>query len=288
LNKAVPRRDEILRAIDSVESLPTASLILIRDLQNPEVSAADVARAVELDPSMTANLLRLANSAYFGAPRAVGSVREAVFRLGTKRIFNLVITTLAAPLLHRPVRGYDMPPDESLKHSVAVAVGTEALAAELGLTPPVRAFAAGLMHDIGKLLFGTFLEVEIEPVLALAASEKVSFDEAERQVLGIDHAELGALLLESWHLPGDIVQAVRFHHRPDAAPSHNPLITDLVHVADQLCTMGGLGNGVDGLNYRPSEATLARLGINNHRAERTLSAIMSGLSRLDEFVQACA
>lgn len=284
----LPRRDDILESLGSVEALPTGSVILIRSLQDPEVSAAEIARAVELDPSMTANLLRLANSAYFGSPRAVGSVQEAIFRLGTKRIFNLVITSLAAPLLRRPIRGYDMPPEDSLRHSVAVAVGTDALARELGLAAPPRAFAAGLLHDIGKLLFGTFLEVEIEPVLALAAGEHVSFDEAERQVLGMDHAELGAFLLESWHLPEELVEAVRWHHRPAEASADHPLLTDLVHVADQLCILGGLGNGIDGLRYRPSPETLARLSMNNHRAEKTLSAIMSGLSGLDEFVLGCA
>ena len=103
-----------------------------------------------------------------------------------------------------------------------------------------NAFTSGLLHDVGKILLGTFMEVDVEPIVHLAKTELISFNVAEQRVLGIDHAEAGAALLEAWELPELIIRAIRWHHTPEDYEG-DPLVVDLVHVADALCLQGAIG-----------------------------------------------
>ena len=275
------RREEILSSLESVPSMPAAALEAIGLLQDPEVDIANLMRAIEYDPGLTSNMLRLANSAYYGGSRTINSLRDAIVRLGTKCILQLVVAGAAAPLIRPAVAGYDLAPGELWKHSVAVAVGAERLPAALGIAPPDHAFTSGLLHDIGKIVLGTIMEVDAGPIMALALEEGISFEIAEQRMLDIDHAEAGSALLESWELPEAIVQAIRWHHNPKGF-SGDVLAVDLIHVADALCLQGAIGAGSDGLQYRPSREVVERINLTTLAAETTVCGILEGLSELSE------
>ncbi len=166
-----------------------------------------------------------------------------------------------------------------IDHLVAVAIGAEQLAKELHFTAPQYTFTAGLLHDIGKVVLGTFIEVDAEPILQRAFEEQLSFERAERAVLGIDHAEVGAALLESWHLPEEIIAPVRWHHAPDDAAG-DFLVADLVHAADTLSIQCGLGVGIDGLNYRVSPSVMTRLHLKTAVAERVTCIMLSEMQSI--------
>jgi putative nucleotidyltransferase with HDIG domain len=197
-------------------------------------------------------------------------------RLGTKWLFHMAVGAAVSPLAQSRVSGYDMPPGELLTHSVAVAVGTEQIARMLKQEASGYAFTAGLLHDLGKIVLGTFVAVDAKPIKALAFTQNVSFDEAERQVLGIDHAEAGGVLLEHWRLPAPVVEAVRWHHRPENSPNGEGAAA-LVHVADDLCLLAGLGTGSDGANYKPSRQAATRLHMSAADTEKVMFGIMAGL-----------
>jgi len=273
------QRAQVLQKIRSIPALPAASSAVAELLRDPEVEIDDVVRAIEFDQSLTSNVLRLANSAYFAGPRTIGSVRDAVVRLGMNRIFQLVIMTAITPMVREEVHGYDLAPGKLLEHSIAVAVGAEELALELKLHPPLYTFTAGLLHDIGKVVLGTFLEADAESILALAYGENVSFEEAEQDVLGINHAEAGAVLLDTWNLPSGIVDVVRFHHAPDFFGG-GVLPVDLVHVASNIASEVGFGRGVDSLRYRMSPNVISRLQYRPSMAESIACKMVAGI---DEF-----
>ncbi len=176
----------------------------------------------------------------------------------------------------KPVKGYDLPPGQLLDRLVAVGVGAEELGRVLALNPPHYTFTAGLLHGIGKIVLGTFIEIDAEPILKLAFEEQVPFDEAERRILGIDHAEVGAALLEYWNIPEEIVQVVRWYNRPDQFPG-DPLVVDLVHYANILSIECGLGTGIDGLHYLPSPVVLERLHPKTLIAEQVTCRMLSEL-----------
>ncbi len=272
------RRNEILSKVSSVPSLPGSATQAIQLLQDPDVDMEELARVIEYDPGLTANLLRLVNSPYFGTPRSASSVKEALVRLGTNDFFQLVVASAVAPMLRLAVKGYELPPDDLWEHSVAVAIGSGELAAVLGLTPPDHTFTAGLLHDIGKILLGTFVEVDALPIMEIALEGGVPFEVAEQQVLGIDHAEVGAFLLESWNLPPCIVEAVQWHHMPECFPGDSPVV-DLIHIADALSMIEGIGTGSDGLHYRLSGQAAKRLNLKPQIMEAVGCKV---LARLDE------
>lgn len=253
--------------------MPTAVQKAVVLLGDPDVDMGELSKIIELDPGLTSNLLRLANSAYFGGTRSISSVREAVVRLGAANLTKLLTTAGLAPIAHQEIKGYDLPPGMLLKHSITVAVSAEELARQLGLHAPEHTFTSGLLSDIGKIVLGTFLAVDAEPILVLAQDKGLTFEKAEEEVLGINHAEVGALLLDFWELPENIVQVVRWKYDPMGFPGRD-LALDLVHVADALAKMSGIGLGLDGLNYRPSDSVAKRLELTSEVIDRTMSEVL--------------
>lgn len=255
------RREEIIASIASVPPLPTASTEVIRLVRDPNVPSAKIAQAIEYDPSLTTNVLRLANSSFFGFPRSVSTVKDALFRLGTNETFQLVVAATVGKMAQTPAMGYDLSGRDLWDHLVGTAIGSVRLAQTLDLEIPSYTFTAALTHDVGKVVFGTFVEVDAESIRALAYEKKVSFEQAEQKVLGIDHAELGALLLEHWNLPEYLVEVVRWHHQPENCPGDHRHTANVVHVANVLCLMAGVGAGLDALSYKPSPHAMEQLGL---------------------------
>jgi putative nucleotidyltransferase with HDIG domain len=280
VNKAT--RDRAIGQLRSFPAMPATATNVLRLLREPDVNASDVELAIKYDPGLTANTLKLANSAYFGYPRSISSVRSAVVRLGWKRVYQLVVASCMSKLMDRPLPGYDLPPGELWRHGLAVSVAAEHLARTLNLKSSEEMFTAALLHDIGKMALGNLVDADFRQI-AGAASEGLSFEAAERQVLGIDHAEIGAQVLERWNLPPELVEVARWHHDPDRA-SISGCVVDLVHVADVLCLVLGIGAGRDGLGYKPSSEALSRLRIEPSHLEEVGSEILQSVEEMWEIL----
>jgi putative nucleotidyltransferase with HDIG domain len=273
-------RNAILARVKTVPSLPSVVIKLRQYLNDPEVSFDQLARVIEYDPGLTANVLQLANSAYFGWSGTIKTVKEAITRLGTNRVFQMVLCMSVAPLVRKPVKGYDTDSEGLWRHSIATAICAEKLIEALELEGLEEAFTAGLLHDMGKIVLGTFVEVDDEPIKEIMAADGLAFNEAEQMVLGIDHAEVAAELLGSWKLPAEVVAAARWHHQPHRAEEQHRRLVDLIHVADVLCINFGWGGGSDSLKYRLDESASERLGLDVSTAELVGSQVLIGLEEL--------
>jgi len=271
----------VLAKIRSLPSVPGTAANVLRLLRNPRMDALRIERAVRYDPGLTANILKLSNSAYFGYRGTIASIRQAVVRLGWNRMYQLIIATSIHGVMEEPVPGYELPRGELWRHSIGVAVAAEALVRELKLPPSEEAFTAALLHDVGKLVLGVFVAADFDAIQDLAA-QGMSFEEAERRVLGIDHCEAGGRILQSWFFPPVLVSAARSHHEPDSVEPTSALL-DIVHVADMICLMFGMGLGQEGLQYRPAEGALTRLRIESIHLERVGSRVVS---EVDEVMNA--
>lgn len=278
----IHKRD-ILKRVSSVPPLPAVLMKLHECCMNQDADFAAMAKVIETDPGLTANLLRLANSAYFGARGTIGSVAFAISRLGLKRVHQIAMAVCVAPIARKPVNGYGLDPNALWEHSLATAMAAEQLAADLPEVDGGDAFTAGLLHDLGKLILGMFVENEYREIRRLVTDDACSFDEAERSVLGTDHAGVGAMILRHWDLPAGIVEAVRWHHHPGGSQARDPLV-DLTHVADILCMDIGWGQGIDGLQYRQDESAASRLGITNARGEEVVCRVLTGLEEMKELL----
>ena len=270
------RRDEVMSKIPDIESMPAAAAEATKLLSDPESDMADIERVIEYDPGLTSNLLRMANSAYYGVPEPIGSVRNAIVRMGTYQIYQMIVSWGFSSLARQGVPGYRLTPGKLWEHSIGVAVGAEQISSDLSFQSADHAFTAGLLHDIGKIVLGTFVEEDIDSILQIVNQEKTSFEVAERQVLGVDHAEVGAALLEHWDFPTDIVEACRWHHQPESLTDESPVL-DLVHVADSICLMGGIGVGIDEAHYQTSPKIVSRLNLEAAMTDKIVSEILSKL-----------
>ena len=272
------RKREIISKMKSFPSMSGIASKVLNLLDDPSSNAGQVEQLLKQDPSLTANLLKLTNSAYFGIPSKIGSVRHAVVMMGWKKVSKLVIAACVNAMTDRQIVGYDLAPGVFWQHSVAVSVTAEGLMRELKIAESDEIFTAALLHDLGKLILGGFVEKELEEIEKTAA-RGIPFQMAEQEVLGTDHAEIGGLMLESWSFPTELVTAVRWHHDPDSAPQTNTM-TDIVHVANVLCLMIGIGIGVEGLRYEPSVLATKRLGIKPTQLELIASQTLEWANEL--------
>jgi putative nucleotidyltransferase with HDIG domain len=261
--------EEILARVKQLPTLSAAVARVAELARDERSSAADFEKVIRPDPALTANLLRIVNSAYFGLRTRAESVRQAVTLLGVRRTSEVAAAAALAPIIPGRLPGYQVEAHALWLHSVAVAVLSERLSGELRVKRPDLTFTAGLLHDVGKLAIGAFVEGASAEILARVREDGLSFVSAEREVLGVDHAEVGGMVSEAWRLPQAVVDAARWHHRPGEAPTRaDRTLVDLVHVADALAHSLGMGTDIGEMARTVDEGTESRLGIRARCLER--------------------
>lgn len=263
--------------------MPAAALKLLTLLKDENTSNVQIEQILRYEPSLTANILKMTNSAFFGLPKKIGSIRQAVLLIGWKKLIQIVLASCVSAIIDKPVQGYDLSAGDLWRHSVAVSVASELLVKELKLTVPEEVFTAALLHDVGKMVLGRYVKDDIS-VIDGEEMQVMPFEQVERTMFGIDHAEIGANILTNWSFPPEMISAVRWHHDPDGAPKYSHLI-DVVHVADVLCLMSGIGMGREGLQYRPSPAACERIGLTEAHLEKVASQTLQWANELAASLQ---
>jgi putative nucleotidyltransferase with HDIG domain len=251
--------NEILAKVDSFPTMPGAGTQLLVLLEEPDTPVSEIEEILRYDPGLTANVLKLANSAYFGVPSKIGSLNQAVILLGLKRLIQLVVASCVSAVMDKSIAGYDLPAGDLWRHSVAVSIASEALVKDKKKHGAMDVFTPALLHDVGKLVLGSFVEEELETIKRIAA-KGVPFVVAENMILGTDHAEVGARILAHWNLPADVINAVRGHHDPDSSDASN-LQMDVVYLANLLCQTSETSGEASGDAVELSPTVIDRLGI---------------------------
>lgn len=233
-------RRMLKRRVDALKSLPTfpESVIRINQLiaqDDPDESFASIARVIETDPVLCARVLRLVNSAFYGSGGAIVTVYDALVMLGFDVVRGLVLSASVVDL--NAEKGAL---DGLWEHSFGCAVAAGAIGRTLGLRGVQEISAAALMHDIGKIVLQSQLPDEYPTVVAHAVDRGVPIREAERAVLGVDHAEIGDWLCRRWRLPPPLAEPIALHHEPSQAKKHQQA-TCVVHIADILVRGYGFG-----------------------------------------------
>lgn len=279
------QREKVLAKIKSLPAMAATASKMTKLLEDPNVNIHELVDTIKYDPGLTANVLKLANSAYFGFARSVSSIRHAITLLGMKQVHRLVVAASFSSLMSKSVVGYELPEGELWRHSVASAIAAEKLCEMVKVTVKDTSFTAGLLHDIGKLILSSFVEKDFSEIEKTALVEEESFEKAEKEILGIDHAEVGGAILEQWRFPKELVDAVRWHHHPEVCKGESRMVVDIVHVADALCLTEGIGVGREGLQYRPSEEALKRLNLRTLMLEAIISQTMTGMEELKDLLE---
>ena len=237
-------KQELLHRLQSARQLPTLPAVLmplLKYLERP-FDSQDMHQIVNLisqDESLAARCLQIANSPLYGSAREIDSVQAAVVTLGLERIHQIAISCTVLKLL--PSRG-DLSPSSFWAHSLGCALVAHEFAGRIGFPDGAKAYAAGLLHDLGIVALLATVPADFIHALGLARSKGIALHEAEQAILGVDHGQAGAMVAQHWQLPPALCEAIRFHHDPEQA-SANPLLVALVAFSDQLCRLSGIGYG---------------------------------------------
>ncbi len=245
------KEEAIKRVVDGIAGLPTLPLILdktTRMLDDPDVSASDVGRVIVKDQSIASKVLRLVNSAFYGCPRQISTISQAVVILGFNIVKNIVLSVSVFESFSQDSETDEFDRYAFWEHSIACGAATRVISKHLGVKDSEEAFVGGLLHDIGKLVLEQFLTEEFLKIVHLVQEKGISITEAEKEVLEITHPQVGRYLAQKWNLPQLLEETIAYHHDPTSADFQHKLVS-AVHLADAI--VKGLGVGYSGDDLVP-------------------------------------
>lgn len=251
--------DEIKKKIEKIDQLPTLPIIiteLLGLLDNPKSTPREINELIKNDQALTSKTLRLVNSSYYGFPRKIATVTEAIVILGFDTIRNLAVSAGMVKLL----KGKGIFDKEKFwHHTVAVAFMAKLIAQNVKYQNPEVAFVSGLLHDISKIFEDLYFNAEFIKALKMSEETGKPLNEAENEILGYDHGAIGKRLADSWNLPKPIVASIAYHHdlEKNIFPEHEQLVA-IVNLADTLVRLKKIG---DSGNYGKNLVSLKIMGI---------------------------
>ena len=241
---SLPDLKKIIAGIDDLPTLPRTVLKITELINNPNSSAKDLAGIITDDQVLTARLLKLVNSSFYGFPQRISTVTNAIVLLGFDAIRSLLLTTSVFDLFAGGNKKLKQDQEKFWDHSLGCAVGAKVVGNYLRHDKIEELFVSGLLHDIGKIVEMQYLPEKFAKVAATIKKDNILMITAEEEVLGYNHTEIGKLLAEKWNLPVKLEQVIAHHHEPAAAGSF-VLEASIVHLADILCRALNMGHGGD-------------------------------------------
>ncbi len=272
---------EDLDRIDSVPMLPELVARILKMMDDPQVSAYQLAKVVAKDQSLVSAILRVVNSAYYGLLCRVASVSQAVVLLGFRTIRNLVLTATVMNAYGGRSSSGIFDRSAHWRHSIGCAAAATVLAKQWRKSEPEGAFLAGLVHDIGRVIMDQYFPDEFEKALALADWDAIPLTQAEERVFdGFTHADIGRHVAQKWKFPDDIVSGIGGHHGPGEQGSWGNLAA-VVHIADVMAHRAGLAVGT----WQPEldEAALEAIGRSEEQVEELNEMFLEEYKRSDIF-----
>ena len=245
-DKAVDQQDlkkKIKKAVKDLPPMPTVVIKIQQLLFDPNSTAQQVADFIERDQAIAAKVLKMANSTYYGMSGKVSSVHHAAVILGFKALGELCTIAAFSDFMGNKLPGYGYLSDELWKHSLAVAGAAKLIAEKINPQIIHEALTAGLIHDIGKLILDPYVLEQRETFDEFMQDGNQTFLEAEKQILGFDHAEIAAEICTHWKFPESLTQAIQYHHHPSR--SHGNEMAFILHLADYIAVLSGSGYDLD-------------------------------------------
>ena len=271
-------------AIHGVNELPTLPSVLGRILStaaDPEASALDLGKHISADQSLSATLLKLVNSAYYGFHRQIKSLTQAIVMLGFLEVRNMALTASAFRILGRSATGYDRV--QLWRHSVASAMAAEELTSKLKLERE-GCFEAGLLHSIGRVVLDTLYPDEFDACVTRAQDQGITLEESCRQDFGgLTPADAGSLLVEYWSLPEDVVGAIRYQDRPEEAENAQQLAR-VVALSKYIAQTAGYAAPGDGAAQEFPRASAEALGANDEIVSGIRETLEESRDKIDELI----
>ncbi|MFP4014216.1 MAG: HDOD domain-containing protein [Chitinispirillaceae bacterium] len=278
------RYSRIIESIDSLPSLPSIVMKLMQVVNSPDTSAEDAAELIERDPALTSKMIRLANSAFYGIPRSISSVSSAVVILGFNTIRSLVLSATVVQMFEGVKQSVDT--DRFWKHSIVTAMTAKTIVRHfmsVRMMDPESAFCAGILHDIGKLIFSQYTPDDYQSVYEYARDNSVPLVTAEETVMGINHAQVGKILADRWALPIDLEYCLIHHHSPENADKVDDLV-NIIHLSNIISHQLGCDLWEGEVTSAENEQCREVLKIKDDDFNRITAKMAESLDKSDEFM----
>lgn len=280
---------------DSIKILPMAGIRVLSMLGSDDLDLTEVSEIIRLDQALSLAVLHKANSACYGVPGREFNIKEAILRLGTKKLTKLIVMQQAVESFQETLHSFDLHAGSMWLSAIGGAYIAESLAEQHDPENQELVFVCALLRDIGKILIESTHGETYDSLISEQLTSTDTFSDAETATFGMDHAEIGALMATQMGLPIQITNAIRFHHAPPSIndTDHSVLI-DIVHASDVISLWAGAAVGSDGLQYRISQTVFDRLGITRDNVECEITKMWKKLHQAtlllsnDEIERRCA
>jgi putative nucleotidyltransferase with HDIG domain len=272
--------ERILAGVDKIPPMPQVVFKAQKILADPDSSTNELASLLETDQAIAAKVLKMANSAFYGMRGKVASVKHASLVLGYRNLGEIITAAGIQKTLEKKLPGYGLESEDLWRHSLSVALGSKIIAERKNPDLEMVGYTAGLIHDIGKIILDPYVLEQKDAFDSILVGEQQTFLDAERQLLGFDHAEIAAEICEKWGIPETISSAIRYHHSPTTALEVE--LAFILHMADYISLISGDGDEGDKFLYELEDGTMDFLDLDQDDAgDLTLEIAESVANMLD-------
>jgi HD-like signal output (HDOD) protein len=247
-------KKKILKSLKDLPPMPQALIKARKIISDQNSGFQELAVVLETDPAIATKVLKMANSPYYGLSGKVSSIQHASVVLGYKALGDLVTMAGSSGLVAKPLDGYGLDAGDLWVHSMAVAIGSRMIAEKRVPELANDAFSAGLIHDSGKLILDKHVLERKEAFEGAMGNGTKTFLTAEKEILGFDHAEIASEACSKWNIPDELSVAIQYHHYPQQADKN--ALAYILHMADSIALMSGIGTGIDGMLYQMDEKAM--------------------------------
>jgi HD-like signal output (HDOD) protein len=272
-----------LKKITTIATLPEVTARIIKTVEDPKSTATQLHQIVSHDPALVTRILKVVNSAFYGLPGQIGSVERAIVLLGLNAIKNIAVAASLGQLF----RGVKLSDTFSAKdlwtHCIGVGVAARQLAREMKVPIADEAFLAGMIHDIGILVALQTQPEQTRRVCELVQRGGRDFCQTEREIMGVDHQQLGMGLAELWRFPRSCQLVAGYHHQPQSLTGDRLLVA-LVYVADTICAQANHGFNLTAINQKLELAGLTDIQLDHALIERTRTNLPNLVSSASSFL----
>ncbi len=282
---ALERRRTAEMLIDRTQSLsiaPPVAFQVFMLTRSPDYTCEALVDLVKLDPNLTAQILRVCNSAIFRG-QGIASLRDAVIRIGNGAIADMAMSLTVGKMLAIRKTVYCPDPNALWRHAVQCALACRYLSGHCEDTPwkPDVAFTAGLLHDIGKMVINAAPVADNARIVTLMEDNGMTMADAELEALGSDHAEIGGLILERWNLPAEISNAIRFHHAPEFDRSG---FANLIHLGNECAKVTAGSKAWDDFESAINPYAMQQLRLSTKKVKECWADVLHDVEAIERFM----
>lgn len=290
-----PAEKKIKLIINRIHNLPTPPIVFTqvnKVLNDPKTSAYQIGAIISEDPALSAKILKLTNSSFYGIPRTITSVKQAIIILGLDVVRSLVLSASVFESFSKQYKIDKNYLDDFWRHSLSVAFMARIISRTKNFPSFMEAeeaFSAGLLHDIGKLVIFAHMPEQFSEIRKILKEDKTkSSFEVEEQILEFDHSLVGSYLAQKWNLPPELANAIKFHHFPDQDENQN-FTTYIIHLSDYLAKKAELTaddpeNPTDSATIKCNNSAWEKLGVESDQEENLIQLLRTEYTKAETFL----